>query len=173
MRCLVFVLLCACAGDITGTGKPPAQGGPDAASPDSAGSNTPDAGAMPDAPAFACRNKVNTVGSGNHHPGQDCQGACHNHGFTLGGTLFAAPNSTTPQIGATITVVDAAGKTVDMVSQQNGNFWTTQALTFPLSVTASECPNVSPMITKLTAADDGCNKGGCHVAGAVGVIHLP
>ena len=34
--------------------------------------------------------------AGNHSPGQDCQGGCHNHGFTLSGTLFAA--GTTPVV---------------------------------------------------------------------------
>jgi len=116
---------------------------------------------------------VANVGSGKHHPGEDCQGACHNHGFTLGGTLFAAANTTTPLAGATVTVVDAAGKSIDVVSQSNGNFYTSQAIAFPVTVTASLCPSVAPMVTKVTATMDGCNKAGCHVAGATGVIHLP
>jgi hypothetical protein len=131
------------------------------------------AGAGTDAAGFACRNQVANVGSGNHHPGEDCQGSCHNHGFTFGGTIFSAPNSTTPLIGATITVIDVAGKTVDVVSQRNGNFYTSQTIAFPVTMTASLCPNVAPMITHVTATMDGCNKGGCHVAGAQGVIHLP
>ncbi|TMQ02269.1 MAG: hypothetical protein E6J91_52845 [Deltaproteobacteria bacterium] len=113
------------------------------------------------------------MGSGNHHPGEDCQGSCHNHGFTLGGTIFASANSTAPLVGATITVVDATGRTIDLVSQRNGNFYTSQTISFPVSVTASQCPNVAPMATRVTATMDGCNKGGCHASGAQGVIHLP
>lgn len=166
---LAAVLLSGCVGHISEPGGN--QGGttPDAAG---GGGNT-DAGVGTDAAGVACRNLVNNVGSGTHHPGEDCQGACHNHGFTFGGTLFAAANSTTPLVGATITVVDAAGKTLDVVSQRNGNFYTSQAIAFPVTVTASLCPSVAPMVTKVTATLDGCNKGGCHVAGATGVIHLP
>lgn len=164
---LAAVLTSACTGQITTTG-----GVPDTA-PDAGGGGGGggDAGTGP-AP-FVCRNQVNRVGSGNHHPGEDCQGSCHNHGFTLGGTLFSAASSTTPVVGATITIVDHAGKTIDIVSQSNGNFYTSQSLAFPVTVTASECPSVSPMITQVTATMDGCNQGGCHVTGAQGRIHLP
>lgn len=177
MRHVVFmvVVLSGCVGQIesggdNGTTVPDAGAGGGGGG-GTGGSGMIDAGVP--APGFACRNTVASVGSGNHHPGEDCQGACHNHGFTLGGTIFSAANSATPLIGATVTAVDAAGKTVDIVSQRNGNFYTSQAITFPVTVTASACPNVAPMITKVTATMDGCNKGGCHVAGAQGVIHLP
>jgi hypothetical protein len=171
---LMIVLLTGCAGQIepggdNGTIAPDAGAGGGGGG---GGGGGTDAG-VDAPPAFACRNTVANVGSGNHHPGEDCQGACHNHGFTLGGTIFSAPNSATPVVGATVTAVDAAGKAVDIVSQRNGNFYTSQAITFPVTVTASACPNVAPMITKVTATMDGCNKGGCHVAGAQGVIHLP
>jgi hypothetical protein len=177
---LAIVLGTGCAGEIE-----PGSGGNGAAAPDAGGGAgggggggggggaMPDAGAGTDAAGFACRNKVASVGSGHHHPGEDCQGSCHNHGFTLGGTLFVAPGSATPLVGATVTVLDAAGKTIDVVSQANGNFYTAQAIAFPVTVTASECPSVAPMVTKVTATMDGCNKSGCHVAGAQGVIHLP
>jgi hypothetical protein len=164
---LAAVLTSACTGQITTSGSIP-DTSPDAGG--GGGGGGTDAGT--DAAGFACRNKVNRVGSGNHHPGEDCQGSCHNHGFTLGGTLFAA-DATTPIAGATITVVDHAGKTLDVVSQTNGNFYTSQPIVFPLTVAASECPSVASMITQVTATMDGCNKGGCHVTGAQGRIHLP
>ena len=90
MRWLVLVLLCSCTGNIANTGTPPGPG-PDAATADSRGSDHPDGAVTLDAPAFACRNTVTTVGSGKHHPGEDCQGACHNHGFTLGVRLSLEP----------------------------------------------------------------------------------
>ena len=162
---LAAVLTSACTGQITTSG-----GIPDTSPDAGGGGGGTDAGI--DAAGFACRNKVNRVGSGNHNAGQDCQGSCHNHGFTLGGTLFAA-DGTTPVAGATITVVDHAGKMLDVVSQANGNFYTSQSIAFPVTVTASECPSVATMITQVTATMDGCNQGGCHVTGAQGRIHLP
>ena len=124
---------------------------------------------------FACRNQVPTaqLGDGHHNAGQDCMNGCHNHGFTLAGTLFAAANSTTPVLGGTITVTDANGKTFDMVSQLNGNFYTSNAVTFPVTVIASSCPNIQHMSATVAAGSGGCNKVGCHTAGAQGYVHLP
>ena len=173
---LAVALLTGCVGEITEAGgSSNGNTAPDAGTGGGGGGGggTPDAPVGTPPPVFACRNAVANVGSGKHHPGEDCQGACHNHGFTLGGTLFAAANSTTPLAGATITVVDAAGKSIDVVSQRNGNFYTSQAVMFPVTVTASLCPSVAPMVTKVTATMDGCGKAGCHVAGATGVVHLP
>jgi hypothetical protein len=172
---LAVVVLSGCTGEVT-----PEGGSPGATSPDAgnggggggAGGSNLDAGST-DAAGVACRNKVASVGSGHHNPGQDCQGSCHNHGFTLGGTIYAAANTTTPLSGASITITDAAGKSFDIVSQANGNFYTSQAIRFPVTVTASECPSVAPMITQVAATMDGCNQGGCHVTGAQGRIHLP
>ena len=95
---------------------------------------------------------------------------CHNHGFTLSGTIY---NGTTALSGASITVKDAANNTFDMVSQANGNFYTSNAITFPVTVTASLCPDVRPMTAQVMAGNGGCNKTGCHQAGAQGPIHLP
>ena len=169
---LAVVVISGCAGEV------PPEGGssdtsPDAGTSGGGGGSSVDAGTAPDAAGFACRNKVATVGSGNHNPGQDCQGSCHNHGFTLGGTIFAAANSNTALSGATITVTDATGKSFDIVSQANGNFYTSQAIKFPVTVTASECPSAAPMVAQVTATMDGCNQSGCHVSGAQGRIHLP
>ena len=94
---------------------------------------------------------------------------CHNHGFTLAGTLYAADKST-PVVGASITVVDANNATFDMVTMTNGNFYTSSAVKFPLTITASSCPSVSPMISTVSAS--GCNNTSCH-GGAQGRIHLP
>lgn len=140
----------------------------------------PDAGmAAPDAAlgdaGFACRNAVpsNQLSSGHHNAGQDCQNACHNHGFTLSGTMFASATSTTPVTGATITVTDAAGQTFDVVTQLNGNFYTSNPVTFPVTVVASRCPSVQPMTAMIASGQGGCNENGCHQPGAQGWIHLP
>ena len=60
--------------------------------------------------ASACTKIVaNPLTDGHHNPGQDCLNSCHNHGFTLAGTLYTSGTGSTPINGATITVVDATG----------------------------------------------------------------
>jgi hypothetical protein len=120
---------------------------------------------------FQCRNLVTTNNSGEHNPGQDCSSNCHNHGFTMGGTLVKAAGGG-PYVGAVITAVDATGKAIDITTYRNGNFYTKQPITFPVKVYASACPDVRPMVTQVQQADAGCNRGGCHVAGAVGPVNL-
>jgi hypothetical protein len=73
-------------------------------------------------------------------------------------------------------VKDASGHTFDIVSQANGNFYTSTAVTFPVTVYASECqisPTSQVMMMALQSADKGCNKTGCHTTSAQGRIHLP
>lgn len=135
------------------------------------GTPGPDAGE-----AAACREPVNDVGGGEHNAGQACI-ACHaaddGPDFTLAGTLYGDAAGTTPLAGATIIAVDADGATVEMVTRQNGNFWTSEPLAFPVHVVATSCPDVAPMAGAVAAPGD-CNAGGCHAAGAPsGRVHLP
>ncbi len=100
---------------------------------------------------------------------------CHNHGFTLAGTLYSG---STALAGATITVTDSSGATIPIVSQENGNFYTTQAVQFPVQVSASDCPNTQVMSTPIHQTTGttyaGCNQRGCHEpAAGQGPIHLP
>lgn len=180
MRRLSFllpILLVGCVpGTIESTGGPAPGGSSGNDAPDAAvggGTRSDGAAASADA-ALNCKTKVAAVGSGHHNAGQDCQQGCHNHGFTMSGTLYAAVNSTTPVIGATITAKDANGQLVDMVTQSDGNFWTSSAVAFPVTVVASLCPNPNhAMAGQITAGNGGCNKSGCHQAGAQGKIYLP
>jgi hypothetical protein len=163
---VAVVFLAGCMGEITSPGGGGSDPGPDAAT----GSNP----ATPDAPGaqFACRNRVTTnLSSGQHNPGQDCNGSCHNHGFTLAGTL-TGPGGTA-YTGGTITIIDANNATIDVVTARNGNFYTKAPIAFPAAVVASSCPDVMPMVTHITKATAGCNMTGCHVTGAQGAIHLP
>ena len=144
--------------------------------PDASTQVTTDAGVTnPDAStAFQCRDKqpLTAVGDGHHNPGQNCLNGCHNHGFTLAGTMTTTATSTTPLVGASITVKDANGKTFDMVTQANGNFYTKTAVAFPVTVIASACPSVHQMNASVT--NGGCNRTGCHSAtGGAGHITLP
>jgi hypothetical protein len=166
-------------------------GGADASSgggtPDSGGTVHHDAGntggmdsgmSMPDAMMGPpCKNKVTTnLGNGHHNAGQDCQNSCHNHGFTLSGTLYSSVSGGTVVAGASITVKDAGGNTFDMVSQSDGNFYTTNFVQFPVTVYASEC-QISQMSQVMTdpvnSGQGGCNKSGCHTTASQGRIHLP
>ena len=140
--------------------------------PDAApGTPTPDGGTTP---AFTCRNPATPGALGHHNAGQDCQQGCHNHGFTFSGTLYTSAAGTTIAPGATITAIDANGQSVDVVSQTNGNFYSSAAVVFPLTIYASSCPTIQKMTATVPAGSGGCNKTGCHVAGASpGRVHLP
>jgi hypothetical protein len=129
-----------------------------------------------DAGAIECVERATGVPSGTHFPGAACQG-CHGPGgagnaprFTLAGTLFQGASGTAARAEATITVVDGAGKTFELPSAQNGNFWTSENVVFPVRVHASLCPDAVPMEAEVAAPGD-CNAGGCHTSGSQ--IHLP
>jgi hypothetical protein len=102
--------------------------------------------------------------------------ACHNHGFTLAGTLYSSASGGAAVSGASITVKDAAGHTFDIVSQMNGNFYTSNPVQFPVTVYASECEisQTSQVMTMaLQSTDRGCNQSACHTTSGQGRIHLP
>ncbi|MBP9085621.1 MAG: hypothetical protein KBG15_05850 [Kofleriaceae bacterium] len=138
------------------------------------GANVDAAPASEPTPSVVCKNPVASFGGGEHNPGRACN-ACHTGSgeapkFTVAGTLY---NSAGVAIsGATISVVDAASKTFEIVTQRNGNFYTSRAMTFPIRVVASKCPDGKKMYAPISNGD--CNSSGCHVAtGGAGRIHLP
>jgi len=146
--------------------------------PDAGNGNHPDAGGTPDAGMQGppCKNKVTSVGSGHHNAGQDCMNSCHFHGFTLAGTLYSAASGGTAVSGASITAKDAAGQTFDIVTQADGNFYTSNSVQFPVTVYASECQIQQagvPMTDTIPSSGAGCNSTGCHTTSAQGRIHLP
>ena len=121
-----------------------------------------------------CTPLVTTnLNNGHHHPGEDCMNACHNHGFRAAGTLYKSATGITPMVGATITLKDSAGHTITMVSQTNGNFYTSQTISFPVTVSVSGCPNNATMTDPVQSSGAGCNQGGACHGGTQGQIHLP
>lgn len=120
-----------------------------------------------------CRPPVTAYGDGHHNTGRNCMDSCHNHGFTLAGTLYTTATNNTGFPGATITVQDANNQTIDVVVQANGNFYTSQAIAYPALVRASSCPYSTHMTA--TIANGACNSQACHQqsGGAQGQIHLP
>jgi len=116
-------------------------------------------------------------------PGQDCL-SCHKPGgekpWTLAGTVFPTATSATNQglSDATIQIADANSTTltltaaVILTSNSVGNFYTPNALTFPVAVAITHAGNT----VNMNAAPSGaCNS--CHTEpplnGAPGRINVP
>jgi hypothetical protein len=118
-----------------------------------------------------CENPATPPGDGHHFPGQNCFQACHNHGFTLAGTLYTNATGNTAFPGATISVTDSNNKQVKVVTRQNGNFYTTEALQFPVLVMASSCPSAVRMPAAVAMNGRACNS--CHAGGTNNQMHLP
>jgi hypothetical protein len=180
MRSLLIAMLlagCTVGVDNIGNGGGGGGSGSDEGMTPDAGTTSPDGNGATgaDAAVFACRDRVDnaTLSNGHHNAGMDCLQGCHNHGFSLAGTLYTTAGGGTPVKGGSVTVVDANGQTFDMVSQLNGNYYTTKPVTFPVKVTASLCPDIKPMSASIPSGSGGCNKSGCHTAAAAGRVHVP
>ena len=119
-----------------------------------------------------------TQDTGHHNAGMDC-GQCHfgqmqAQGapiFTLAGTLYTQVNGGPPAVGATIRIHQAGGAILPLITAQNGNFYTTGAINFPITVEASSCPNTMAMQSNIAGLNVSCNN--CHRAGVQGPMHLP
>jgi hypothetical protein len=112
--------------------------------------------------------------TGHHQPrydrtdngGAGCMGgSCHN-GIGLGETYTAAGslwNRRTaggdPIEGAYIYIIDGNGKVVELMTAQNGFFWTDEELMAPIRTYASGCPSVLGMEDDTTG---NCNSAACH-----------
>ena len=173
VRVIALCALAACVGGVDGGG-----GGSG-----SDGGNGP-ADAKVDAPKLMwvdaasgsgnnlpCKNPATPPGDGHHFPGQNCFQACHNHGFTLAGTLYTNATGNTAFTGATITITDSNGKTIDVVTNLNGNFYTMEPLVFPVLTMASACPSAVRMTAAVAANGRACNS--CHVGATNNQMHLP
>lgn len=124
--------------------------------------------APPDAVVAACKPANILHGDGHHNAGMDCMSSCHNHGFSLAGTLYLA-DGVTPASNATVTVVDKNGFSQDIIASTNGNFFSYLPVTYPVTIQASMCPSIQVMITPATTG--GCNSSACH-GGVQGPAHL-
>jgi hypothetical protein len=133
----------------------------------------PDGGFQVSAPA--CDPVQATTTDGHHYPGDDCM-MCHRQGgtgtpYTLGGTIYADSGGKTPAAGVVLHFIDATGSDLTVVSQTDGNFWSTAPLTPPVISFASLCPKVTPMVGAIGSGDVGCNTAGCHTVGFR--VHVP
>jgi len=117
-----------------------------------------------------CKNQATPPGDGRHFPGKHCL-QCHTGQFSVAGTLYTNATGNTAFAGATITITDSAGETIDLVTNQNGNFYTMQPLQFPVLVMASACPSAVKMPLAVAATGASCNT--CHAGGTNDQMHLP
>ncbi|HEY3354333.1 MAG TPA: hypothetical protein VGQ83_13860 [Polyangia bacterium] len=165
------VLVCGCDGSSTTAGQtdgPAAQADGPAAQAD--GAPGADPAGQTDGPA--CDPQA-AAGPGGMNPGTACLG-CHatmsgSRKFTLAGTMYTDAAGSAKAAGVTVHVSDANGQTLALVSGNDGAFYTTQAITFPVSIRASKCPTVQEMPAQASSGD--CNQAGCHASG--NRVHVP
>lgn len=164
---------CPDASTSTADAAPPAPM-PDAAPPPMMADAAP--APMPDAapPPSNCDPAVTPATNGHHNPGKDCHG-CHDGSrsaplWTVSGTLYDSVSGANPVAGATLHITDARGQSLTLITQGNGNFYTGTPVTYPLTVSGSQCPyNVA--MSGTVPAPASCNAAGCHASGFR--IHLP
>ncbi len=142
---------------------------------DGGGSNTNNTAQCVNAvsPASAAHVHTNpSVATNPTNAGLDCLAAgCHSAGggggqFQFAGTIYTQTGGTTAAAGVTVRV-SFGGSVVTAVSDDHGNFYTSQAVTYGSTTSAdvTSCPTITPMVNKLTATSSGgCNS--CHVSGA-------
>ncbi len=173
------LLVAACAVD-SGNGPPPAPAADAAADlPDSGGGGVT-ADATP-----ACVDAVPQVAETGHHVedydttnggGAGCLGQCHNGNglgeqYTAAGSLWnRRTEGGDPIQGAYIYVIGGDGKVVELMTAQNGFFWTDEPLAAPLRTYASGCPSSLGMEDD-TSGNCNTGVGGCHSLG--NRIYLP
>jgi hypothetical protein len=163
MAVISSLFLAACdVGAIPGIGPDSGGGG----GGDGSGSNTDDVCVNAVTPAAP---KHTHADDGSSKQGQACTAAgCHliaspgagAPGFSFAGTVFTAIDAVTPKPGATIKVI-AGGTTLTTVSDEDGNFYSTQTATLPGTTLATACPTLSPMVGQIQVSGGGnCNN--CH-----------
>jgi hypothetical protein len=103
-----------------------------------------------------------------HRPGEDCL-ACHTDAdtspqpgaprWTAAGTLYVDPLAAADRgfFGATVTLTDQAGKVVAMRTGGTGNFFTAEALQFPVQVEVQAGGVVARMADAPSGACNGCH----------------
>jgi len=102
------------------------------------------------------------------HPGSDCLTGCHEAGgsaestFTLAGTVLQSATCPEGVEGAIVHVVDAEENVIDMTSNEEGNFFTDEAVVKPYSVSVEVDEASHVMMTSTT--NGSC--GFCHSEGS-------
>ena len=129
----------------------------------------------PDADTPDCVPPTLAPGTGYHFPGEDCI-ACHRQAggappFTIGGTLYSDEEGTMPIAGETVVIDDAYGNRLAVVTEDNGNFYSIDPISFPVKTYLAVCPTVVPMVTDVPQSSASCNSAACHTNGFR--VHVP
>lgn len=121
-----------------------------------------------------CAPRAVVPDDGYHNPGMDCQSGCHNHGYTVSGTVYTGATNDTGFAGATVRITDANNQLFELVTSANGNFHSYAPVAFPATVEVSACPDTTAMPARLRSPTEGrCNAVGCHAQSSRSQIHLP
>jgi hypothetical protein len=99
--------------------------------------------------------------------GEDCR-SCHRPGgkaprslFTVSGTVFRSGDGEPRESGAAqvaLVLTDASGRRLELVSNAAGNFWSREALRFPVQVALRTLPDGAPR----QGPADRCGHGNCN-----------
>ena len=87
------------------------------------------------------------------HPGSDCLTGCHEPGgnaestFTLAGTVLRSATCPEGVEGAIVHVVDAEENEIDLTSNEEGNFFTDEAVVMPYFVSVEVDGALHEMVT--------------------------
>ena len=111
------------------------------------------------------------LGGARMLPGTDCL-SCHVEGgpaapLSVGGTVFRTNLCPEPVEGAVVRVADRLGVTLELVSNEVGNFHATEPLALPLSVSVEADGVLRVMSSPAAGSCGACHDGG--VEGAVWV----
>ena len=174
---------CATASTTGGTTGGTPAGHPDAGSDAAAGATGPTpptttSAVFANAPAFAAGTGV----SGHHNAGQDCNQGCHNHGFTIAGTLYDSAGAAIG--GAEVRLVDSTGQVISIYTAtggSQGNFYSKTKFVGPAHIGVRNATGTQTMVTAIqSTAQAPASTGGacsaCHCTGGgctIAAIHLP
>lgn len=145
------------------------------AAPAADGAPVPDGTPAPIDATPACVDAELQVAETGHHVadydttnngGLGCMGgSCHNgtgigEQYTAAGSLWNRRTAGgAPIAGAYIYIIGGDGKVIELMTAQNGFFWTDEELVAPIRTYASGCPSVLGMEDDTTG---NCNSAACH-----------
>jgi len=106
----------------------------------------------------------------NMTPGEDCL-PCHSD-FSIGGTVYPGPHADPTEgiEGVTVSILDANQKTLTLISNAAGNFYSREPIAWPAEVSFTLGSRSAVM---LSAPSGNCGSGSCHRPKLQGYVYLP
>ncbi|MDH5510441.1 MAG: hypothetical protein OEZ32_08800 [Nitrospinota bacterium] len=99
---------------------------------------------------------TSTASSSSHNAGRDCR-ECHSLAYA--GTITASQSSSSGVTGVRITITEASGAVITMVSDRSGNFYNPSGS--PSGGYTAVVEGNTIQMSQLPT-HGGCNAGGCH-----------